>query len=60
MREFREMKKNTPGVVGNRPTIDDFARACSEVGSCEGTIGVEQGVFALETVSPLHKANGHR
>lgn len=44
---------HVPGVVGNRPTIDGFARAWCEVGSCERTVEVEHGVFALETVTPL-------
>ncbi|MBN2112742.1 MAG: GNAT family N-acetyltransferase [Acidimicrobiia bacterium] len=47
-----------PGVLGNRPTVDDFNRAWAALGGVTPILRMAEGVFALERVRPVVPAPG--
>lgn len=47
-----------PGAIGNRPTIEVFATLWEKATGESVSLGMEQGVFALDTLIPARKVPG--
>jgi predicted GNAT family acetyltransferase len=47
-----------PGAIGNRPTIEVFATEWQRATGQSVSLGMEQGVFALETLRPAREVPG--
>jgi uncharacterized protein len=47
-----------PGVIANRPTVDDFVAAWQGVTGASAKVTMEQGVYSLAEVRPLAAAHG--
>ena len=55
---IRESSLPIPGVVGNRPTVEDFNRIWAPLTGVTPRLRMAQGVFALERVRPGKPAPG--
>lgn len=47
-----------PGVLGNRPTVDDFTEVWAPLAGVTPILRMAEGVFALERVKPVAPAPG--